>query len=251
MDPKKLAKQQQAGLVAYDFFEELNSFIKPGRNLLEIEVLANKRIKEAGFKPAFLGYKGYPATTCLSVNSAIVHGIPYDYELDDGDVVAVDIGINNDGMLVDTARTYGVGKITTTNQRLIDTTRIALEEAVKLCRPGHTTGDIGACVQGIVEKAGFAVIEELTGHGVGTTLQEAPTVPNYGRPGQGVALQAGMVIAVEPITAIRDVKVVILADGWTVAAKEDVVTAHFEHTILITEDEPVVLSAPVEKTSKK
>lgn len=247
MDKARLLKQQQAGAVAYAFFEELERLIKPGLNLLEIEQLANKRINEAGYKPAFLGYKGYPATTCLSVNSAIVHGIPYDYLLDEGDVVSVDIGINNDGMLIDTARTYGVGKINSTNQRLIDITKTALDEAIKVCRQGQTTGDIGCCIQEIVEGADFAVIKELTGHGVGTTLQEAPTVPNYGRKGQGVVLQEGMVIAVEPITAVRPVKVVVLADGWTVAAKEDVVSAHFEHTVLITDGAPLVLSGPLKK----
>lgn len=235
--------QQAAGQVATDFFDELATFIKPGVNLLEIEKLARQRIEQAGMKPAFLGYNGYPAVTCLSVNSAVVHGLPHDYRLENGDVITVDIGINNAGYLVDTARTYGVGKISPPSQRLIEVTQRALNEALILCSVGQTSGDIGHRIEHIVTKAGFSIIKELTGHGVGKTLQEPPSMPNFGRPGSGQRLKAGMVVAIEPITALRPVRVAILDDGWTIIADPDVVTAHFEHTVAITDGMPIVLTS--------
>lgn len=236
--------QQAAGKVAWDFFEELQNLIRPGVNVLEIEAVAKKRIEDAHMTPAFLGYKGYPAVTCISINSAIVHGIPRDEILQEGDVVAVDIGINNQGYLIDTARTYGVGKISPDRQKLLDTTARALEGVIPLCRAGVTTGDIGAAIQAIVEPAGLSIVKELTGHGVGETLQEEPSVPNYGKKGRGMRLNAGTVIAIEPITALKPVRVVVLADGWTIAASNDVPSAHFEHTLLITDGSPVVFTKP-------
>lgn len=238
----QLECQRAAGRVAYHFFEELTKLIKPGLNLLEIEQLAAQRIKEADCQPAFLGYKDYPAVTCLSVNSAIVHGIPYDYRLKNGDVLSVDIGIDNHGWLVDTARTYAVGSISAINKALLDTTQKALQNAIGVCRVGATTGDIGHIIQKTVEGEGFAIVRELTGHGVGPTLQEPPSIPNYGQPGKGSRLNAGMVIAIEPITSIAPVRVVVLSDGWTIAAEQEIVTAHFEHTIVVTDGEPIVLT---------
>lgn len=242
MNPDQLTKQKAAGRVAWDFFESLEHKIKPGLNLLEIEQFARDLIASSAMKPAFLGYKGYPAVTCLSVNSAIVHGIPYDYALKDGDVVAVDIGVSNDGYLVDTARTYTVGNVSKQVQDLLDVTKQALDDAIDVCKIGTRVGDIGAVVEKRVTAAGFTVIEELTGHGVGKTLQEEPSIPNHGNAGTGPILKEGMVVAIEPITALKPVKVVILADGWTIAAREDVVSAHFEHTIALTADGPIVLT---------
>lgn len=236
--------QKAAGQVAWNFFEELSALIRPGLNLLEIEELARQRIADAGMKGAFLGFKGYPAVTCLSVNSAIVHGIPYDYVLRDGDVVAVDIGINNDGFLVDTARTYGVGQLSAANKKLIQVTYDALEAVIPLCKADTPIGDLGAAIQEIVEGAGYSVVEELTGHGVGKTLQEEPSIPNYGKRGRGRKLEQDMVIAIEPITAIKPVRAAVLADGWTIIAQPDVATAHFEHTLLVTSGEPIVFTRP-------
>jgi methionyl aminopeptidase len=242
MNPDQLDKQRAAGRVAWNFFEDLKKMMKPGLNLLEIEAFARESISQSGMKPAFLGYKGYPAVTCLSVNSAIVHGIPYDYALQDGDVVAVDIGVSNDGYLVDTARTYGVGTIGKEARQLLEVTSHALDQAIEVCRASARVGDIGAVVEKCVKDAGFAIIEELTGHGVGKTLQEEPSIPNHGRPGTGATLKEGMVVAIEPITALKPVRVVILGDGWTIAAREDVLSAHFEHTIALTAEGPVVLT---------
>lgn len=237
-------KQKAAGQVAWQIFEELTRLIQPGTNLLEIEELIRNRIVEAGMKAAFLGYKGYPAASCLSVDSAVVHGIPYDYKLRAGEVIAVDIGIDNGGYLVDTARTYPVGTVSDRTQQLLVTTRQALENAIKLCRAGTRIGEIGAAIEQTVRASGFAVIPELTGHGVGETLQEEPSIPNHGPAQRGTTLEPGMVIALEPITALKPVRVVVLSDGWTIMADPDVPTAHFEHTILITEDDPIVLTAP-------
>jgi methionyl aminopeptidase len=234
--------QQAAGQVAWNIFEELKGLIKPGLNLLKIESIISERIKEAGMKPAFLGYKGYPAASCLSVNSEIVHGIPRDYELQEGDIIAVDLGVNNGGYLIDTARTYPVGTVRPEHLKLISVTADSLEAAIPLCRAGTKTGQIGQAIQSIVEDSGFAIVRELTGHGVGKTLQEEPSVPNHGPVSRGQVLEPGMVIAVEPITALKPVRAVVLADGWTIDADPSVVTAHFEHTILITDNDPIVLT---------
>jgi methionyl aminopeptidase len=242
MNAEQLRKQKFAGQIAAQFFAQLETFIKPGVNLLEIEEKARKIVEQNDLLPAFLGYKGYPAVTCISVNSAIVHGIPHDSVLKDGDIVSVDIGLSNDGFLVDTAYTYGVGQISTVNERLLAATKAALDAAMKQCRVGKRVGDIGAAVQQTVEAAGFAIIPELTGHGVGKTLQEPPTIPNYGTPGKGEVLKAGMVLAVEPITAAKKVKIGVQDDGWTIVASEEVATAHFEHTVLIDDAGPVILT---------
>lgn len=236
--------QRAAGQVAWDFFEEVAKIIRPGLSLLKIEELARQRIAQSGMRGAFLGFKGYPAVTCLSVNSAIVHGIPYDYDVREGDVVAVDIGINNAGYLVDTARTFGVGKLSEANSKLIQVTSDALEAVIPLCVVGTAIGDLGAVIQEMVEGAGFSVVEELTGHGVGATLQEEPSIPNFGKRGRGRKLEAGMVIAIEPITALKPVRAAVLADGWTIVAEPDVATAHFEHTLLVTDGEPIVFTQP-------
>lgn len=242
MNKDKLSALQAAGKVAGALHTEIGALIRPGLNLLEIEELAEKRIKEAGMKPAFLGYHDYPAVTCLSVNDEIVHGLPRDYILEEGDVLKVDLGVSTDGWLVDTARTHGVGKITPQAQNLLDVTRQALEEAIKLCRVGQTTGDIGAVIEKTVKSAGCAVVPDLAGHGVGRTLQEEPSIMNYGKPGGGVALKEGMVLAIEPITSTKPTKIAILSDDWTIIAENGALTAQFEHTIIITDNEPIVLT---------
>lgn len=241
---EKHREQLKAGSVAFQILEELQSKIKPGINALEIEKFAREHIERSGNKPAFLHYKGYPAVTCISVNSAVVHGIPNNYILEEGDVVTVDVGVNSNGWLVDTARTYGVGKISAENTRLLAVTEHALENAINLCQVNGFAGDIGESIQHEVESAGYAIIKELSGHGVGKTLQEAPSIPNYGKSNTGAKLYSGLSIAIEPITATKKTKVGILDDGWTIITEESVVAAHFEHTIGITENGPVVLTKP-------
>lgn len=242
MTADQIKKQRKAGLLAFDILNEIAGLIKPGRNVMELEEFAKKRIKSSKLLPAFLGFKDYPAVTCISVNSAIVHGIPTDYTLEEGDILTVDLGVNNDGCLVDTARSYGVGKISPENTKLLSVTEAALREAINTCRAGNRVGDIGYVVQSAVEGNGLYIVKELTGHGVGKTLQEPPSIPNFGKPGTGPKLEEGMVIAVEPIVSAKKTKVVVLSDGWTIAAQDNIPTAHFEHTIAITEADPLVLT---------
>lgn len=233
---------KKAGAVASEIHGLVAKQIRPGLNLLEIEDFVTNEIKKANLTPAFLGYNGYEFSTCLSVNEEIVHGLPHDYYLEAGDIIAVDLGVSCDGWIVDTARTHPVGKVTDRLQSLLTTTREALELAIKQCLPGNTVGDIGYAVEQAVTSAGFAVIKELTGHGTGKTLQEPPSIPNHGRKGSGVKLKSGMVIAIEPITALEKTKIAQLSDGWTIIADNGIPTAHFEDTILITDGQPVVLT---------
>lgn len=232
----------RAGQLAATAHEAIGRLIKPGLNILAIEKLATELIAKGGLQPAFLGYKGYPAVTCISVNDEIVHGIPRSYVLKEGDVVAVDLGVADGPYLVDTAWTHPVGQVSPEKQRLLATTHLALERAIGVCRIGGHINDVGRVVEPLVTKAGFAVVEELNGHGVGPTLQERPTIPNYRTPNRGVPIEAGMVLAIEPITSILPTDVETDDDGWTIRAKNGTVSAHFEHTILVTDGDPLVLT---------
>lgn len=240
-DATKLTALTEAGQVAAKLHQEIAELIKPGLNLLEIEALANRRIREAGMKPAF-PTNDFPATCCLSVNEEAVHGLPHDFELSDGDILKVDLGILHNGWMVDTARTHGVGAISNDAKRLLATTQVALEAAINVCRPGNRVGDIGEVVEKTVKAGGCAVIRDLSGHGVGRSLQEEPTVPNFGRAGTGPLLKEGMVLALEPITCLKPTKIAVLADGWTIIAQNGLATAQFEHTVLITDNNPIILT---------
>jgi len=235
--------QVAAGQVAAAIHAAVGRMIQPGLNLLTIERAIADQIRQSGTKPAFLGYKGYPAVSCLSVNSVVVHGIPVDYELQEGDVISVDLGVSKNGWIVDTAVTHAVGKISAEVAQLLQVTKKALDEAVPLARLGGHVGDIGAEVQSIVEKSGFFVVRELTGHGVGKELQMPPSIPNFGQSGRGAMIKEGMVLAIEPITALRPVAVDVGADNWTITARPDVICAHFEHTVFVGKNGPVILTA--------
>lgn len=238
----KLQALQEAGAAAYDIHQLVKDRIKPGLNLLEIEALIATEIASRDMVPAFKGFNGYPATSCLSVNSAAVHGIPYHYQLKLGDVIGVDLGISNHGWIVDTAWTHAVGPVSNEVNRLLEVTAEALKSGISQAKPGRKVGDISNAIQQTVENAGFFVVRELTGHGVGRTLQEPPTIPNHGRPSTGALIKPGMVLAIEPITALKSVRLTVDEDKWTVRANPDVATAHFEHTIMVTDTEPIVLT---------
>ncbi|MCR4277490.1 MAG: type I methionyl aminopeptidase [Candidatus Berkelbacteria bacterium] len=232
----------EAGRIAAFTHREVAALAIPGVNLLNIEKKVNELIMASGASAAFLGYKGYPSASCLSVNSAVVHAIPQNYVLKSGDVLSVDLGVEKNGWIVDTAWSHAVGLVTPRVSELLSVTKRSLDEAIKIARMGNTTGDIGHVVQTIVEKAGFHIIRDLTGHGVGKELQMPPTIPNYGRAGTGVELKEGMILALEPITAIQPVHLTVENDNWTIRAHPDVVCAHFEHTIVITKTGPVILT---------
>jgi methionyl aminopeptidase len=232
----------EAGRIAAVTHREVATLAIPGVNLLTIEKKVKELISASGANAAFQGYKGYPSASCLSVNSAVVHAIPQNYVLKSGDVLSVDLGVEKNGWIVDTAWSHAVGRVAPRVSELLSVTKRSLDEAIKVACIGNRTGDIGHIVQTIVEKAGFHIIHDLTGHGVGKELQMPPSIPNYGKAGTGVVLEEGMILALEPITAIQPVQLTIENDNWTIRAHPDVVCAHFEHTIIITKSGPVVLT---------
>ncbi len=238
----KLRSLKQAGEIAAQIHRRISEKVAPGINVLELEALAASLIKEAGLKPAFQGFKGYPAVTCISINDQIVHGIPTSRILEPGDVVSVDLGVTCDGWIVDTARTHIAGSASVESRKFIATAQAALDAAVKFCQDGCRVGDIGAEIEKIVTEAGFYVVEDLTGHGVGKTLQEPPTIPNHGRAGTGPVIKNGMVLAIEPIITTIPTKIGIASDGWTIIAIDDCLSAHVEDTIAITPDGPIILT---------
>ncbi len=216
---------------------------KPGATTWDLNEIADHKLKELKAKSAFLGYHGYPAVLCTSVNEVVVHGIPRkDVVLKEGDIVGIDFGCFVDGFCGDSARTIAVGKITPEAQALIDATREALELAIAQCVPGNRLQDIGWAVQSHVEPKSFSVVRSFVGHGIGKAMHEEPQVPNYGSPGRGLRLRPGLVIAIEPMVNAGTHEVETLADGWTAVTKDRRLSAHFEHSVAITEEGPLVLS---------
>lgn len=242
MDKGKQVALTVAGQTAILAHRAAKDILRPGVNVLELEKIIRHTIETAGMSAAFLGYKGYPAASCISVNDEIVHGIPKDITINEGDVVSIDLGVTNDGWIVDTARTYLVGQGEKRLTELINCTQQALDEAIASATAGATVGDIGAAVERVVKNDKFFVVKDLTGHGVGRTLQEPPTIPNHGQTGSGPVLKAGMVLAIEPITTDKPTHLGLAADGWTIVSDNGAIAAHIEDTIIVTNDEPVILT---------
>ena len=217
--------------------------VRPGISTAEIDRIAYEYIKSQGAEPNFLHLYGFPATACISVNDEVIHGIPSKKRiLKEGDIVSIDLGAKKHGYNGDNAATFACGKISAEAQRLIDVTRESLYEAIKFAVPGGKIGDIGSCVQRYCEERGFSVVREYTGHGVGKELHEDPAVPNYGTAGRGVRLLPGMTIAIEPMINQGDKAIKRLSDGWTVKTADGKLSAHFENTVAITKDGPVILT---------
>lgn len=217
--------------------------VKPGISTAEIDRIAYEYIKSQGAEPNFLHLYGFPATACISVNDEVIHGIPSKKRiLREGDIVSIDLGAKKHGFNGDNAATFACGKISDEAQRLIDATRESLYEAIKVAVPGNKIGDIGACVQKYCEERGFSVVRDYTGHGVGKELHEDPAVPNFGTAGRGIRLLPGMTIAIEPMINQGTKNVKRLSDGWTVKTADGKLSAHFENTIAITKDGPVILT---------
>jgi methionyl aminopeptidase len=204
----------------------------------QLNKLAEELIEEADAKPAFKGYgqPPFPAALCTSLNSCVVHGIPSDYKLKEGDLLGLDCGVIFEGLFTDAAMTVCIGSISDKSKKLLDVTRDALDQSLSVIRAGATTGDIGAMTQKVVEKAGFSVVRDLAGHGVGYAVHEPPTVPNYGKPGTGTKLEAGMVIAVEPMVTAGTWRLKTADNGWDACTEDGSMTAHFERTVVVTED---------------
>jgi len=222
--------------------EELGKKIRPGVRTIELDRLSEAMALKKGARPAFKGYRGYPYSLCTSVNSEVVHGMPSERELQEGDIVSLDFGILRDGYYGDAAVTVPVGEISPAARRLLRVTEEALYRGISAARAGNRIGDISAAIQGHVEAAGFSVVRDLVGHGIGKSLHEDPQVPNYGSSGRGIELKPGMVFAIEPMVNEGTYRVDVLRDGWTVVTADGKLSAHFEHSVAITENGPVILS---------
>jgi methionyl aminopeptidase len=232
---QEIEKMRRAGSIVREVLELVRSKVKPGVTTLDLEKAAEARLKELGVKAAFKGYHGYPCVLCTSVNSEVVHGIPSPKRvLKQGDIVSVDFGVVVDGYYGDSAITVPVGEIGEDAARLLRVTEASLHAGIAAIQPGATLGDVGAAVQGVVEREGFSVVRDFVGHGIGSQMHEDPQVPNYGHKGQGMKLKPGMVIAIEPMVNAGKPDVLVLEDGWTAVAKDGSMSAHFEHTVAIT-----------------
>ncbi|HTV92495.1 MAG TPA: type I methionyl aminopeptidase [Verrucomicrobiae bacterium] len=239
---REIETMRRSGKITATVLTELMQIAKAGMTTAQLDEIAERGIRERGGIPTFKGYHGFPATICASVNDEVVHGIPSDYVLQDGDLLSIDIGTTLDGYVSDTAVTIPIGTISRDAQRLLDVTQECLMIGIAQMQPGNHLGDIGAAVQRHAETHGYGVVRELAGHGVGTAMHEEPQVPNYGKAGAGLELRAGLVLAIEPMITQGDRKVEILKDGWTVVTADGKLAAHFEHTIAVTEDGPRILT---------
>lgn len=208
--------------------------VKPGVKTIELDAFAESFIRDHGAEPGFLGYSGFPYTLCISVNDAVVHGFPGDYELQDGDIVSIDCGTKIGGFYGDSAFTFGVGEISDTDRQLLDVTRRSLELGIAQARAGNRTGDIGNAVQDYAESFGYGVVREMVGHGLGRSLHERPEVPNYGRRGRGALLRPGLCICIEPMITQGDRAIYQARDGWTIRTMDKSKAAHFEKAVVIT-----------------
>lgn len=240
---KDLMLMRAAGLITARALHAAGRAVEPGVTTAELDAIARKVITEAGAVPSFLGYQGFPASTCISINDEVIHGIPGKRKLKNGDIVSIDVGAYIGGFHGDSAFTFACGDISDEAKRLLKATEESLYEGIKRAVPGGRVGDIGSAVQQYVEARGYSVVREFTGHGVGTEMHEDPCVPNYGKAGRGTRLFPGMVIAIEPMVNIGTAAIRQLSDGWTVKTKDGEFSAHFEHTVGITTDGPVILTA--------
>ena len=241
---RELSVMREACVVSARALKLAGEAVEPGVTTGEIDRLIRKYIESQGAKPSFLGYGGFPASACISVNNTVIHGIPGKYVIKAGDIVSVDVGAYLNGYHGDNAATFAAGEISSKAQALMDATRESLYEGIRMARAGNRIGDIGAAVQRYVEVRGYSVVRQFVGHGVGTNLHEDPSVPNFGTPGRGPRLVPGMTLAVEPMINAGGSDVEILSDGWTTVTKDGSLSAHFEHTIAITTDGPVILTEP-------
>jgi len=241
--PAQIAKLREANLIVADVLDTLEAAAKPGMSTWELNEIADKRLKQLKGESAFLGYHGYPAVLCTSVNQVVVHGIPRkDVILKEGDLLSVDFGAFKDGWCGDSARTLAIGNVTDEARQLMDATRESLERAIAACQPGQRLGDIGHAVQSTVEPLGYGVVRQFVGHGIGRKMHEEPHVPNYGVAGRGLRLSVGLVVAIEPMINAGSAEVFTEEDGWTAVTKDGSLSAHFEHSVAITENGPFVLS---------
>lgn len=240
----EIAHMKLAGQIVWEVHQALKAAIAPGVTTAELDALAESLIRKAGGIPTFKGYHGYPGSICASVNEVVVHGIPGSRVLKEGDVMAIDLGVTFGGWVGDSAFTHPVGQVSAEVQKLLSVTETALEKAIAQCYSGRRLGAIGHAVQSYVESQGLSVVRDFVGHGVGREMHEEPQVPNYGPEAVGPILEPGMVLAIEPMVNLGTWRVKVLADQWTVVTQDGKPSAHFEHTVAITEDGPLILTKP-------
>jgi len=233
---KEIVAIRESGRMLATVLSKVEAMLDVGVTGLQIDAMAQQTLKEMGSIPAFLGYQGFPNAICISVNDAVVHGIPNNIPFKDGDIVGFDFGVIHDGMVTDAARTFVVGKSTPKLDQLLKTTQRSLDDAINQVKNGCKIGDISAAAQAPIDAGGYGNVRDLVGHGVGHQVHEEPEVPNYGTAGTGPILKSGMTIAIEPMVTLGDYKVVIDPDGWTIRTRDGSLAAHFEDTILVTDE---------------
>jgi methionyl aminopeptidase len=238
----EIEQMAAAGRVVAETLVLIGEHARPGVTTGELDRIAAEFIRAQGGVPTFEGYRGYPAAICASPNEMVVHGIPGPYELADGDVLSIDVGVTLGGFVADSAYTFAIGGIAPEAQRLLDVGQDALAAGVDQCRAGGRLSDISHSIQAVVEAAGFSVVRSLVGHGVGRSMHEDPQIPNFGEPGRGPRLQTGMVFAIEPMINAGDDPVYVLEDQWSISSEDGSLSAHFEHTVAITDDGPRILT---------
>jgi methionyl aminopeptidase len=233
---------RESGKIVAKVHSVLKDMIKPGITTKELDEIAERIILEHEAQPAFKGYGGFPATICASVNEEVVHGIPGDRMLREGDIISIDVGALKNGYYGDSAKTYPVGQISAKAEKLIRVTRESFYEGLKFCKVGYRLSDVSHAIQMHVEAEGFSVVRDYVGHGIGASLHEDPQIPNYGPAGKGPRLSAGMVLAIEPMINAGRFSVRVLGDNWTVVTADGSLSAHYEHTIAITDEDPIILT---------
>ena len=246
--PDEIEKMAAAGRVVADTIALLGENIRPGVTTGELDRIAAEYIASEGGTSPFYGYRGYPATICTSPNGMVVHGIPGEVKLDEGDVLSADVGVILDGFVADSAYTFAVGEISEEAERLLDGCRAALEAGIAQCVAGNRLSDISHAIQTATEDAGFSVVRTLVGHGIGRSMHEDPQIPNYGPPGRGPELQPGMTFAVEPMITAGSAEVSVAGDHWSISTIDGSLAAHFEHTVAVTDDGPRILTRAGERS---
>jgi methionyl aminopeptidase len=242
--PAEIEQMRRAGSLVGQVLEKLREHVAPGVSTRELDAIAENMIRSRGGVPSFKGYRGYPASICASVNNEIIHGIPGDRMLVDGDIVSIDCGAMLGGYHGDAAMTFPVGDVSAEAEKLMTVTREALNAGIAMARPKMRLGDVGNAIQRYVEANGFSVVRDFVGHGIGRHMHEDPQIPNFGPAGMGMRLRTGMVLAIEPMVNAGVHEVVVMDDGWTACTRDGSLSAHFEHTVAITDDGPEVLTLP-------
>lgn len=240
---KEIMLMEKAGKAVGEVLELVGSIISPGMTTLDIDKIVEEEIRKRDMIPAFKGYNGFPASACISINEEVVHGIPSNKKIiSDKDIVSVDVGTIYKGYFGDAARTFSVGKISKEAEKLIEVTKNSFYEGLKYCKVGYRLSDISHAIQKHIEDNGCFVVKDFVGHGIGKNMHEDPQIPNYGKPGRGIRLAAGMVFAIEPMVNLGTEDVEVLLDNWTVVTTDGSLSAHYEHTVVLTDDEPIILT---------